>query len=1105
MAVVTGATQTVTITTTSPHGFAIGQVVTIANVSQTGYNGVYTIASVPSTTTFTYTVTTSLSLSNATGGTATYNAPQVSAISSISEVGALVTVTTAAPHDFSVGQQLVISGVGVAGYDGTFEITSVASTTTFTYAGTSGLVASSGGTAALLTPIFAGNIVAAAVTGNNMPNTDFPYVLYMGTGQPANPLGTAPANGTTFTISGATEGGTTVTITTSAVNAFYVGESVSIAGVSPAGFDGTFSITGINSYNKFTYTDVAGLLNNVTLTVSGATATGLTTNSFYGSGVYQSLNGGQSWTLLTQAGTAYAGNNAQIAAADSANPLGYAGTTVSKVVVDPVDSSIIFVAVSDLDFTGSTAQTPDNAGIWKYVSSTRTWSSLTSPLTSTISNISVSAATSPQTVTVTTSTALGLTVGETIAITGDSHAVDNVSAQTVTSIGVNNNNQPYFTFTYTFGVPANAMVNDGAPATAIVTGTPQSAAPAEGGHPIDIEQVGGTETIFVTFASNATSITASGVPLTATNTAGTTWSLAFSNGVEGNSFTLNTTGVVGGTSYSGSTAITWTSNIANLEALLASAFSTLNGGSESLGPTMTLGVTITETTANPQYFDAGQPLNLLEASSNVGSQNQTFTPTSVSSTTVTLTGDTTWGLYNSSATLTGYDYSVYFYAQSVYSDLWVYQDPVFLNNLFIAFAEGAPGGGTEVVEGNGNSGANRFSNGVYISLNNGTTYQEQGFPTTGSLWVTGVNNTNAQTAADGVIKFAVTVNATSDGASTVFTFYASQSTTAGATGGLQDASITWASPVGGVGPQWILSPWAAPASSPANYLGSDGNYANAAVAVLPSNANIVFVAGQGTGIDARRPDTDVEPTAAPGPGTTFPTGANGPSSAVYTMTVQTFGGNNYLLVGTDGGIWRYNISAGTWADLNGNLDVTQFNSIAVSANNNAEIGLAAGAIVGNGVIETSGTTQWNYVGSDDGQRRAGGHQSEQSPLRLFASQRDSVLLDQRRNELDGGGLAGLADRVLLSGSAQSVAHPGGKRSQRRQRHLRVNQPGFGGADLDLPQLRLCQRLRRTGHLCGRGRLSGALPGRFRVPPRYRYRGQHLRLEHDLRRQCQRHL
>ena len=45
-----------TITTTAAHGLVAGQVVTIAGVAEGEYNGTFTVAGVPSPTTFTYTL-----------------------------------------------------------------------------------------------------------------------------------------------------------------------------------------------------------------------------------------------------------------------------------------------------------------------------------------------------------------------------------------------------------------------------------------------------------------------------------------------------------------------------------------------------------------------------------------------------------------------------------------------------------------------------------------------------------------------------------------------------------------------------------------------------------------------------------------------------------------------------------------------------------------------------------------------------------------------------------------------------------------------------------------------------------------------------------------
>jgi CxxC motif-containing protein (DUF1111 family) len=64
------------------------------------------------------------------------------------ESGNTVTITTAAQHKFAVGQYAQVNGVDVSGYNGTFQIVSTPTKTSFTYtAAVSGLASSGGGTA----------------------------------------------------------------------------------------------------------------------------------------------------------------------------------------------------------------------------------------------------------------------------------------------------------------------------------------------------------------------------------------------------------------------------------------------------------------------------------------------------------------------------------------------------------------------------------------------------------------------------------------------------------------------------------------------------------------------------------------------------------------------------------------------------------------------------------------------------------------------------------------------------------------------------------------------------------------------------------------------
>src|SRR4029077_3906988 len=139
-----GATENgflVTITTTAAHGLSAGQLVTIAGVRDAGYNGTFPIVSAPTTTQFTY-IAGASGLAASGGGTA---------------ASATATIQTAAAHGLVTGQLVTTTGIGVAGYNGTFPITAVPDFTHFTFTATSGgLAASGGGTAAAAGSISSG-------------------------------------------------------------------------------------------------------------------------------------------------------------------------------------------------------------------------------------------------------------------------------------------------------------------------------------------------------------------------------------------------------------------------------------------------------------------------------------------------------------------------------------------------------------------------------------------------------------------------------------------------------------------------------------------------------------------------------------------------------------------------------------------------------------------------------------------------------------------------------------------------------------------------------------------------------------------------------------
>ncbi len=114
--------------------------------------------------------------------------------------------------------------------------------------------------------------------------------------------------------------------------------------------------------------------------------------------------------------------------------------------------------------------------------------------------------------------------------------------------------------------------------------------------------------------------------------------------------------------------------------------------------------------------------------------------------------------------------------------------------------------------------------------------------------------------------------------------------------------------------------WAVTTGAPPNYMGAQGWY-NSAVAVDLINPNIVYVGGLGANfspgplvsVDGGATWVDIE-TGADG---------NGPHADAHAMG---FDANGRLLFGADGGIWRLdnpNPSQIRWANLNGNLAITQ--------------------------------------------------------------------------------------------------------------------------------------------------------------------------------------
>ena len=265
-----------TLTTSALHGFLPGEQVTVTGIDSTNFNGTFTISSVSSD---------GLQFSYAR------NRTDSRVITNSSLTNQVVTITTSAPHGFVVGERVAISNVS-SSYNGTYEITSAPTSTTFTYKrvrdtkATVVAKAASSGTASLTTSSPHGISAGDQVIVENVDSTF--NGTYTVTSTPSSTAFTYAKAGTiapTPVVAGsATPNGRWVirkqlignvaTLTTLATHGVLVGESVTVSGVG-APFDGTYIVTEVTS-NTFSYTKTAGNVTSIptALTVASITRGG---------------------------------------------------------------------------------------------------------------------------------------------------------------------------------------------------------------------------------------------------------------------------------------------------------------------------------------------------------------------------------------------------------------------------------------------------------------------------------------------------------------------------------------------------------------------------------------------------------------------------------------------------------------------------------------------------------------------------------------------------------------------------------------------------------------------------------------------------------------
>jgi hypothetical protein len=210
-------------TTSAAHGFSVGQNVTIAGASVAGYNGSFTITSVPSTTTF--------AIENLTTGAATFTGG--TAIANYAPNGAFIVATITSPTQFIFYTQPPITG-------------------TLTTTNAALFVRPQG--QFLHRPFDGGVIFSSNGTSNyeqavRQTRRFFRY---------QSGKGIQGSSGTiikpSLQIDALTSAGTTVTVQTKEQHNLQPGTTIQISGANETAYNGTFVVGNITGFNTLTYT-----------------------------------------------------------------------------------------------------------------------------------------------------------------------------------------------------------------------------------------------------------------------------------------------------------------------------------------------------------------------------------------------------------------------------------------------------------------------------------------------------------------------------------------------------------------------------------------------------------------------------------------------------------------------------------------------------------------------------------------------------------------------------------------------------------------------------------------------------------------------------------
>jgi titin len=145
-----------------------------------------------------------------------------------------------------------------------------------------------------------------------------------------------------------------------------------------------------------------------------------------------------------------------------------------------------------------------------------------------------------------------------------------------------------------------------------------------------------------------------------------------------------------------------------------------------------------------------------------------------------------------------------------------------------------------------------------------------------------------------------------------------------------------------------------------NYMSNQGWY-DTTLAVDPANASVVYAGGSSNGGGPGM----IESTDGGNSWTAIDQGVTSAGEHTDKHAIG-FDANGKLLDGNDGGIWRLDVSTPGnihWANLNGNLQITQFTGIALNPSATSTI---YGGTQDNGTDKSTGALTWTQIRGGDG-------------------------------------------------------------------------------------------------------------------------------------------